>query len=562
MKPAEPLTLIICAVGIFLLVSLLGGQVLLYSPEGNSVTYDHMDASTIRPMTTEESETLLPLMDELLMLSNNVVLEIRADDPESALRTIQAYERSLSRMNTNSIKVKVTGTDINEFRKEASKLKDEIKSLLNNTERVKELQKLSIQYSDENNPGAVYELSYEGEVLQREINKLAGQMLQSSTTMGDIAGRYDRDNSSIGTTHEALTDIRDSTGKIIEGFGPAVSVDRPEGHIEFDITPKTAYYGDTIYFSGIAKFVPQTLSFYMDLKGWKVVTADTSGHFNESLKIQKLSSGEHSVFILSGGVYSWLDTFTVLESPGYLNITDIEKSSGTNGTVVTVSGSLTTTNEVPVQNAVVNVYDENEGVIIGNANTNSKGVWRANIELSDGEYELFAAFDDSAFPITEARSETVLVHVGTPEYYYILILLIGGILVILGFRYVQRLSTKGKPEVNLRVPTITKDFAEKYIPKRMKKFFVPKSPEVDPDEIRQIYRGTIEAVAKKEGVAILGQTPREFLARTQIPVPELGRFIKMYEHLHYADVSIETTDIKQFEKLSEKIIHDLHEVEG
>jgi hypothetical protein len=560
MKTEVILTLIIGAAGILLLAGLLGGQVLLYSAEGNAVTSDHMDASTILPMTTEESETLLPLMDDLLMLSNNVVLEIRADDTEAALRTMQAYERSLNRLNTNSIKVRVTGTDINEFRKEAAKMKEDMQGLLNNTERLRELQQLQIQYRDESNPGAVYELSYEGAALQREIEKITGQMLNSSMTLGDIAGIYARDNTSITSTYEAILDIRNATGSIIGEFGQMPKI-MPEGSIELNISPRTVSYGDTVSFSGYAKYVPRNLSFYKDLEGWKLVPADTNGYFNESLVIQNISAGEHSLYILSGGVYSWLDTFTVLESPGYLNITEIRQNPGTNGTIVAVSGYLSTENTTPVRNAVVELYDENEGTSIANATTDSRGFWRAAAELPDGEYSLFAGFRDITFPVGETRSETVFVRTGTPGYYYILILAAGVVLAVFGFRYIMRLSVKGKPEVRFTVPGGGRTPAENYLPKRVRKLFVPPAPGPDTDAVRKLYRKTCGIVAAHEGISIRGKTPREFLAEVRNPPPSLPEFIRMYEHLHYADSQVRAIDLQRFEELSEKIISDIHEVE-
>lgn len=193
MKTGQILTILAGLAAILLLLLVMSGQVVLYTAEGNTSTHDHLDASTIRVMTTEESETILPLMEDIMKLSNDVVLEIRYTDKESALRTLRAYENSLSRLNTNAIKVKITGTDINEFKKEAGQLKEEMRSLLNNTDRLRELQKLQIQYADEDNPGVVYELAYEGEALKREIERAANSYIKSAEKMIPVADGYDRD---------------------------------------------------------------------------------------------------------------------------------------------------------------------------------------------------------------------------------------------------------------------------------------------------------------------------------------------------------------------------------
>ena len=70
-----------------LLVSILAGSgTLLYSAEGNISTPDQVDPSTIAVMTTEESDTILPLMEDIIGQSYDSVSQISINDPEYAAR--------------------------------------------------------------------------------------------------------------------------------------------------------------------------------------------------------------------------------------------------------------------------------------------------------------------------------------------------------------------------------------------------------------------------------------------------------------------------------------------
>ncbi len=66
MKPNLAAAAAVLAVIAFVLLGILlaGSGTLLYSAEGNTNTSDHADPSTIAVMTTEEAETILPLMGE------------------------------------------------------------------------------------------------------------------------------------------------------------------------------------------------------------------------------------------------------------------------------------------------------------------------------------------------------------------------------------------------------------------------------------------------------------------------------------------------------------------
>ncbi len=560
MKTGQILTILAGLAAVLLLILGMSGQVVLYTAEGNASTHDHMDASTVRPMTTEESETILPLMENIMKLSNDVVLEIRYTDKESALRTLKAYENSLSRLNTNAIKVKITGTDINEFKKEAGQLKEEMRSLLNNTDRLRELQKLQIQYADENNPGVVYELAYEGEALKKEIERAANSYIKSVEKMIPVADGYDRDTAKLQESIETVNEIKKDSGIEVEKIQQTTtSLPKPPGSITLSLFPAEVSYGDVLTAHGTAKYVPTTLSLYQDGTFWRNVSAETNGDFAFSFRVQKITAGEHTLSVLSGGVSSSLKSFTVLISPTYLNISETTQSSGMNATLLTVSGYLTTTNATPVTSAPVEIFS-NEGELIATASTNAKGIWTAAFELPDGDYTIFASFSDPQYPLEESRSEEVQITIGTPVYYYVLIIAAAGAILILLIRFRKKVQDRLTPdEPAIRLPQ-REPIRQNRLPKMMKKFFTREKTETDTDPLRRLYKTTIATIAETIHLRnIYVYTPREFLSAVPGPSEDIREFISLYEYLHYANVVVDEIQMEKMRGLSQKIIEAYHE---
>lgn len=79
--PAAAVALLAVIAAVLLIVLLAGSGTLLYSVEGNTNTSDHADPSTIAVMTTEEAETILPLMVDIIGLSYDAMYQLYLNDP-------------------------------------------------------------------------------------------------------------------------------------------------------------------------------------------------------------------------------------------------------------------------------------------------------------------------------------------------------------------------------------------------------------------------------------------------------------------------------------------------
>ncbi|NLC91315.1 MAG: hypothetical protein GX679_05915, partial [Methanocorpusculum parvum] len=83
-NPAAAAALLAVIAAVMLITLVAGGGTLLYAAEGHTNTSSHADPSTIAVMTTEEAETILPLMGDIIGLSYDAVYQLYLNDPEYA----------------------------------------------------------------------------------------------------------------------------------------------------------------------------------------------------------------------------------------------------------------------------------------------------------------------------------------------------------------------------------------------------------------------------------------------------------------------------------------------
>ena len=555
-----------------LLVSILAGSgTLLYSAEGNTSTADQKDVSTITVMTTGESETILPLMEDIIGLSYDSVFQISIDDPEYAARYLAAYENSVSRLGTNTVKISLTKTDINTYKKEASSLDTSIQIVLNDVVRLEEIEELKKQYAAEGNILGTFSLEAESLLIRNELALTAMNYADSADIMAQIAAYYGLDVSQLqdsvllinqiitDATSGKITITTDPSGKIIikDTSGSRIDTDT-SGSITLTVYPVTGYYGDKILVSGIASNTGSVLSIYWDTNLWGTAAKDTAGAFSKSMTIGQISAGTHAVTVQSGGVTSKPVYITVLSQPSVVTILKAEQENGELHRKLTLYGSLRTEDDIPVIGAPVSVYSEDH-INIGTGITNANGVWNVSAELIDGGYRFYAVFDDPSFPLDDSMSDLYPVSILDPTIYYIILVITGGVLIVLAVRFVVKRKPKAGDDAKKTLLQDGKAPAPVRTNKILPRIF-QKEDETDPDRLRRIYRktaGVLAAAAGITNVAVL--TPRELLAALPLKTEDIQEFITTYEYLHYANISVSLDRIKHLEQLSKLIIEGYYE---
>ena len=114
--PVLPFVLAGLALILFAVVLGLSGGTVLYEASDDAYSPSHKDVSAVSVMTTEEAETISPLMMEIMKQSLKTALEIDAKDFEYSERELKDLENIVNRLKTNNGKIKLGNTEINDFR--------------------------------------------------------------------------------------------------------------------------------------------------------------------------------------------------------------------------------------------------------------------------------------------------------------------------------------------------------------------------------------------------------------------------------------------------------------
>ncbi|MEA5038033.1 hypothetical protein SDC9_32698 [bioreactor metagenome] len=561
MAAAAALLAVIAAVMLIALVA--GGGTLLYAAEGNTNTSSHADPSTIAVMTTEEAETILPLMGNIIGLSYDTIYQLYLNDPEYAARYLAAYENTVSRLGANAGKIKLTQTDINQYRKESASLGTSIRIIQEDVVRLDEIGRLRQQYASEGNAEALYQLAAESKLIYNELILTSQNYAGSAEIMQKIAGTYGIDPAKlqssvpllnqviIAATSGKLTVTTDAEGNIIITDTSGSTTDT-SGSITISVDPSIARYGDTLTISGIARGTQAALDIYWDTTLWGTVSVDSAGYYAKKLKVGQIAEGIHAVTVQSGGITSKPVYITILSQPSAVAILKDEQENGELHRKLTLYGSLRTGDELPVTGAPVTVYSEDH-INIGTGITNANGIWNVSAELIDGGYGFYAVFDDASFPLEESMSELYPVMIVDPTIYYIILTAAIGVLLVLGIRF----AVKRRPKYRSgKAPPLTLESAPKSSgPFKKLRDAVTKKEDPDTDPLRRIYKKISVFLAERSGISnVAVLTPRELLAALSAPNADIKEFISTYEYLHYANVSAGHDQVKHLERLSKQII--------
>ncbi|HPZ38969.1 MAG TPA: hypothetical protein PLP36_09385, partial [Candidatus Methanoculleus thermohydrogenotrophicum] len=116
----------------------------LYAAE-NISTAAHADPSTIERRSPGDAAAVIPLMDELLGGTGTLALTIKVKDYESAERDLARYSELSGQFSNLVVKLDLSETDIGEFQRKTRENQEMLAALLNDSQRLDELQSLEIE---------------------------------------------------------------------------------------------------------------------------------------------------------------------------------------------------------------------------------------------------------------------------------------------------------------------------------------------------------------------------------------------------------------------------------
>ena len=545
-----PFVLAGLALILFALVLGLSGGTVLYEASDDAFSPSHKDVSAISVMTTEEAETILPLMAEIMLQSSKISLEIDAKDFEYSERELKEYANLIKRLKSNNAKINLGNTELNDFRLSAEELNIALEVLNSDVARMEEIkQEIRDGSVDASSLAALYS---EMQALSKEITLTADSYSETADTLIETAKKQNLDTShleqAVSTVNKIATNAISST--------PSTPSDLP---ITFTISKDIFVYGDSLVIDGISKLSGQH-EIYQDTHVWGTVNLNEPGAFTKSFKITNISKGQHTISIQSQGKVSKQDTITILTT----NTSVFISSAKVSGNTVTIIGGLQTTDEIWVSGAKVDVYADGVG-LLGTSTTDSSGVFSVNAELEDGVYQVYAEFSDISFPLEESVSEPFSVKVSQSFLLPILGAAVLGVAAFIGIRIFRKRKTSvvsdaiefDVTENNMAKPTVARK-----IVKTIRKIISGSTKTSDSDKLRVLYHETILVIASYEGINNTAvKTPREIMHEIDNQTDDINEFMSKYEYLHYANVNIGENDLADMKNIAERILESYHEDE-
>ena len=553
MKRQSVLPFVLAGLALILFAVVLGlsGGTVLYEASDDAYSPSHKDVSAVSVMTTEEAETISPLMMEIMKQSLKTALEIDAKDFEYSERELKDLENIVNRLKTNNGKIKLGNTEINDFRISSEELSIALEVLNSDVARIEEIRQ-NIREGTVS-PSDLSSLYAEIQQLSKEISLTADTYSETAETMIEIVQNQNLDTSSLEESINVVKKFAESSLSSVGSMRPGTS----DLKILFTLSGDTFTYGDTLVIEGTSR-LSGLHEIYLDTRVWSSVNLPEAGSFSKSFKITNVSKGSHTISILSQGHNSKQDTIRVITT----NTTIFIDSAKVSGNSVEITGGLKTVHDVWVSGAKVDVYADGVG-LLGTSTTNSNGVFSVQTELEDGEYQVYAEFSDTSFPLEESVSEPITVKVSSSFLLPILGVAVLGVAAFIGVRIFRKRKISSIPEAvgfDVNVVRAVTPSPAKGIVKAIRKIISGHAKIEDSDKLRVIYRETISQIASYEKIRdIEVKTPREILSEISMQTSRISSFMTEYEYLHYADVTVSETDLEKMKNLAAEILESYHE---
>ena len=392
---------IVLVAATILVLILLGAQAtdpVLYTAKDISTTA-HADPATVKERSPGNAAALVPLMDELLGETGTLALTIKLKDYESAERDLAHYSDLSRQFDRLVVTLDVAGTDIGEFQKNNRMNQEALATLLNDTRRFDDLQRLEIEILDGEQRMAV---AYEGEALRQKMRESFNAYAKRETVTTRIAENYDINSTPYRESVDDFAEIADAVDDRQTGTGTTA----PRSPLTITVAPAAGRYGETLAIAGAhTGGTPGTpIAIYIDSRPAATATLGDDRTYTLPYRIDRVAAGPHIAYATAGTVYSNVATFEILTQETTITLALEE----VNGTAVACTGDLMA-DGLPVTLAPVLIRID--GSTLAAAETDRNGTYKKEIVLPAGEHTLRAEFHAAGYPLnaSESEVETILI---------------------------------------------------------------------------------------------------------------------------------------------------------
>ena len=501
---------------------LLGAQAadpILYTAKDIS-TAAHADPATVKERSPGNAAALVPLMDDLLGGTGTLALTIKLKDYESAERDLAHYSDLSRQFDRLVVTLDVAGTDIGEFQKNNRMNQEAFATLLNDTRRFDDLQRLEIEVLDGEQRMAV---AYEGEALRQKMRESFSAYAKRETVTTQIAEKYDINATPYRESVDHFAEIADAANERQTGGSTAPT---PRSPLTITITPATGRYGETLTIAGThTGQAPGTpIKIYIDSRAAATVTLGDDHTYTLPYRIDRVAAGPHIAYATAGAVYSNVAAFEILTQETAITLALEE----VNGTAVACTGDLTA-GGLPV--ALAPVLIRIDGSTLVTTETDRNGTYKKEIVLPAGEHTLRAEFHAAGYPLNTSESETATILIRgeplSPLPFIAALAAAAGT----GWYFRRRQTEETPPpEEPAEVPDVVK---------------IAASVEIDALPPREAATVLFCALRARLGLSE-SKTPRD----CALLAPDHAAFFERYERIRYAGEIPSEEELKSMEKIA------------
>ncbi len=366
----------------------------------------------LKQISQEKTADLQPLMQDFLGSSGTIVLNVRLKNFEDAQEDLAEYRRAASQFDRLVINLDMSESEIGEFRKNNADNLRNLEELINDSVAFDELNRLEIQYQNEDNPAMMYSIAYEGgEALREKITQEFAQYQNNTAAMAKTGRTIEVDPAPMESSVDHFADhVSEITGVQEERVGRA-SETAAQTQIVFreELTlvthPPGGIYGDEMHATGMYSHtgdIPtgEPVTLYIDSREFAVSACNTTGEYDIPFTIRQMYAGTHLAYTRAGKVFSPpIIPISVNSTAGVLTL-----NVSVMGSTLFSSGRLTTecrdVSDAPITLYLRGTDNETQTTVY----TDSSGTYSYETEVNPGDYTIQSVFSDPSFPVNECRS--------------------------------------------------------------------------------------------------------------------------------------------------------------
>lgn len=384
------------------LLSMCFAQPVLYPVPGNvTQTELHVHIGDLKKQSFNSSTDLLPLMQELLDCSGTIAVTLRRKDIESASSDLARYTSRYHDLQNLIIRLDMNESEISQFTRDAAEQKNLLAQFVSTSESLSSLEKLEIQYQQDEDPDSVARVRLQGKALKSRIQNLQNQY-------ADVTDSLKFRGSSFGVNTDPVIqsrrELEEYTGMVAQRQGERDRqtrfADSQTPHISFLADPQNVSFHDSVMIYGFISGQQEgqwPVSIVLDHQPFLEITPDEIGEYKSSFPIHNISAGEHWIRAQWGMVLSEPVILQVhpLDTTITLHIQPVKGRS-----VVNLSGFLSAREKVPDTPVDIIVNSE----LYNTSFTDTTGSYHLTVPLSAGTTEIYTRFDNLSYPLNASES--------------------------------------------------------------------------------------------------------------------------------------------------------------